>query len=132
MRRYPDLGGSLARLSSRRPLAGYVRDRSARYSAELWERPAAAARTRLSPTSAKQRKRQEIPGASSFSNPVRQRSTSVRCVSSSLGISPKMHTPLLFLTLPVAATLLGGLLAIRFRRFRPLLVAVGAGLLLGA
>jgi zinc and cadmium transporter len=43
-----------------------------------------------------------------------------------------MHTPLLFLTLPVAATLLGGLLAIRFRRFRPLLVAVGAGLLLGA
>lgn len=43
-----------------------------------------------------------------------------------------MHTPLLFLALPVAATLLGGLLAIRFRRFRPLLVAVGAGLLLGA
>ncbi len=43
-----------------------------------------------------------------------------------------MHTPLLFLALPVAATLLGGLLAIRFRRFRPVLVAVGAGLLLGA
>ena len=44
----------------------------------------------------------------------------------------KIHTPLLFLTLPVVATLLGGLLAIRFRRLRPLLVAVGAGLLLGA
>src|SRR5579863_6476012 len=43
-----------------------------------------------------------------------------------------MHTPLLFLALPVAATLLGGLLAIRFRGFRPVLVAVGAGLLLGA
>ena len=43
-----------------------------------------------------------------------------------------MHTPPLFLALPVAATLLGGMLAIRFRRFRPLLVAVGAGLLLGA
>jgi zinc and cadmium transporter len=43
-----------------------------------------------------------------------------------------MQTPLLFLTLPVAATLLGGLLAIRFERHRPALVAVGAGLLLGA
>ena len=43
-----------------------------------------------------------------------------------------MHMPLLFLALPVVATLLGGLLAIRFRRFRPLLMALGAGLLLGA
>jgi zinc and cadmium transporter len=43
-----------------------------------------------------------------------------------------IHMPLLFLVLPVVATLLGGLLAIRFRRFRPLLMAVGAGLLLGA
>jgi zinc and cadmium transporter len=43
-----------------------------------------------------------------------------------------MHTPILFLALPVAATLLGGLLALRFQRFRPLLVALGAGLLLGA
>ena len=47
-------------------------------------------------------------------------------------IIKRMRTPLLFLALPVAATLLGGLLAIRFRRFRPVLVAVGAGLLLGA
>ncbi len=43
-----------------------------------------------------------------------------------------MHTPLLFLALPVAATLVGGLMAIRYERFRPLLVAIGAGLLLGA
>lgn len=43
-----------------------------------------------------------------------------------------MRTPLLFLALPVVATLLGGLLALRFQRFRPVLVAVGAGLLLGA
>jgi len=43
-----------------------------------------------------------------------------------------MRTPFVFLALPVAATLLGGLLAIRFGRFRPALVAVGAGLLLGA
>ena len=47
-------------------------------------------------------------------------------------IIDRMHTPLLFLTLPIAATLLGGLLAIRFAQFRPALVAVGAGLLLGA
>ena len=43
-----------------------------------------------------------------------------------------MHTPLIFLTFPVIATLLGGLLAMRFARYRPALVAVGAGLLLGA
>jgi zinc and cadmium transporter len=43
-----------------------------------------------------------------------------------------LRTPFLFLALPVAATLLGGLLAIRFQRFRPVLVALGAGLLLGA
>ncbi len=36
------------------------------------------------------------------------------------------------LFLPVASTLLGGLLAIRFRRFVTLLIAAGAGLLLGA
>jgi zinc and cadmium transporter len=49
-----------------------------------------------------------------------------------LGDSAAMRTPFLFLALPVAATLLGGLFAIRFARFRPALVAVGAGLLLGA
>ena len=43
-----------------------------------------------------------------------------------------MRTPLVFLALPVVATLLGGLLALRFSRWRPVLVAVGAGLLLGA
>ncbi len=43
-----------------------------------------------------------------------------------------MHAPLLFLVLPVAATLTGGLLAVRFRRYRAMLLAVGAGLLLGA
>jgi zinc transporter ZupT len=43
-----------------------------------------------------------------------------------------MRTPFLFLALPVAATLTGGLLALRLGRFRPALVAVGAGLLLGA
>jgi zinc and cadmium transporter len=43
-----------------------------------------------------------------------------------------MRTPFLFLALPVAATLLGGLFAIRLGRFRPALVAIGAGLLLGA
>lgn len=43
-----------------------------------------------------------------------------------------MRTPLVFLGLPVVATLLGGLFALRFQRVRPMLVAVGAGLLLGA
>ena len=43
-----------------------------------------------------------------------------------------MRTPLVFLALPVVATLLGGLFALRFARWRPVLVAVGAGLLLGA
>ncbi len=43
-----------------------------------------------------------------------------------------MRTPLVFLALPVAATLLGGVFALRVGRVRPLLVAVGAGLLLGA
>ena len=40
--------------------------------------------------------------------------------------------PLLILALPVAATLAGGLFALRLARFRPVLVALGAGLLLGA
>ncbi len=40
--------------------------------------------------------------------------------------------PVLLFTLPIAATLLGGFFAIRFRRFIALLIAVGAGLLLGA
>ena len=42
------------------------------------------------------------------------------------------HAPVVLLTIPVVATLAGGLLAIRFQRFRVALVAVGAGLLLGA
>jgi zinc and cadmium transporter len=42
------------------------------------------------------------------------------------------HAPVLLLAIPVVATLAGGLLAIRFQRFRVALVAVGAGLLLGA
>ena len=40
--------------------------------------------------------------------------------------------PIVWLILPVAATLMGGLFALRLGRFRPLLVAAGAGLLLGA
>jgi len=40
--------------------------------------------------------------------------------------------PLLILTLPVLATLTGGLMALRLQRYRPVLLAVGAGLLLGA
>jgi zinc and cadmium transporter len=40
--------------------------------------------------------------------------------------------PFVFLTLPVLATLAGGLLALRFARYRNVLVALGAGLLLGA
>ena len=40
--------------------------------------------------------------------------------------------PVLLFILPIASTLLGGFLAIRFRRFITLLIAVGAGLLLGA
>ncbi len=43
-----------------------------------------------------------------------------------------MQIPFLFLTLPVAATLLGGFLALRLGGVRPVLVALGAGLLLGA
>ncbi len=39
---------------------------------------------------------------------------------------------MLLLTIPVVSTLAGGLLAIRFRGFFPLLIALGAGLLLGA
>jgi zinc transporter ZupT len=42
------------------------------------------------------------------------------------------HAPVLMLTIPVVATLAGGMLAIRGARFRPVLEAVGAGLLLGA
>ena len=38
----------------------------------------------------------------------------------------------LLLLLPVLATLTGGLLAIRYQRFRAVLIALGAGLLLGA
>ncbi len=40
--------------------------------------------------------------------------------------------PFLLFTVPVLSTLLGGLLALRLRRWLPLLMAVGAGLLLGA
>jgi len=40
--------------------------------------------------------------------------------------------PLLWLILPVVSTLAGGLVAVRLQRFRSLLVAAGAGLLLGA
>jgi zinc and cadmium transporter len=40
--------------------------------------------------------------------------------------------PILWLIIPVASTLAGGLVALRLQRFRPLLVAAGAGLLLGA
>ena len=43
-----------------------------------------------------------------------------------------VHAPVVLLTIPVVATLAGGLLAIRFGRFRPVLLAIGAGLLLGA
>ena len=43
-----------------------------------------------------------------------------------------MRTPLVFLALPVAATLVGGVFALRLARWRPVLVAAGAGLLLGA
>lgn len=40
--------------------------------------------------------------------------------------------PILLLAIPVLSTLAGGLLAIRFRRWLALLIALGAGLLLGA
>ena len=40
--------------------------------------------------------------------------------------------PILLLTVPVVSTLIGGLLAIRLRQYISLLMAVGAGLLLGA
>lgn len=43
-----------------------------------------------------------------------------------------MSIPFLWLALPVASTLAGGLIALRLDRYRPLLVATGAGLLLGA
>ena len=46
--------------------------------------------------------------------------------------SGSMRAPLLMLGVPVVATLTGGLMAMRFQRFRPVLVALGAGLLLGA
>ena len=42
------------------------------------------------------------------------------------------HLPILWLILPVLSTLAGGLLALRMGKFRPLLIAAGAGLLLGA
>ena len=42
------------------------------------------------------------------------------------------HAPVLFLAIPVVATLTGGLLTIRVARYRAALEAVGAGLLLGA
>jgi zinc and cadmium transporter len=42
------------------------------------------------------------------------------------------HAPVVLLTIPVVATLAGGLLAIRCARYRDGLTAVGAGLLLGA
>ena len=40
--------------------------------------------------------------------------------------------PILLLVIPVLSTLVGGLLTIRFRRSLALLIALGAGLLLGA
>jgi zinc and cadmium transporter len=40
--------------------------------------------------------------------------------------------PVLLLLVPVVSTLLGGLLAVRGRRYLPVLIAAGAGLLLGA
>jgi len=43
-----------------------------------------------------------------------------------------LRVPGLLLTIPVASTLVGGLVAVRFRRFTHMLVAGGAGLLLGA
>jgi len=43
-----------------------------------------------------------------------------------------LPVPGLLLTIPVASTLVGGLVAVRFRRFTHMLVAGGAGLLLGA
>lgn len=42
------------------------------------------------------------------------------------------HAPIVLLLVPVAATLTGGLLTVWAARFRPVLVALGAGLLLGA
>lgn len=42
------------------------------------------------------------------------------------------HAPVILLLVPVASTLTGGLLTVWAARFRPILVAVGAGLLLGA
>ena len=42
------------------------------------------------------------------------------------------YIPLMLLTVPVIATLVGGLLAVRFRQWIHVLLAVGAGLLLGA
>ncbi len=43
-----------------------------------------------------------------------------------------MAVPLVLFAVPVLSTLLGGLLALRLRRWQPLLIALGAGLLLGA
>lgn len=42
------------------------------------------------------------------------------------------HAPVMMLTIPVLATLAGGLFAIQAAKYRAALVAVGAGLLLGA
>ena len=39
---------------------------------------------------------------------------------------------LLLFTIPIISTLIGGLLALRFRRYTTLLIAIGAGVLLGA
>ena len=39
---------------------------------------------------------------------------------------------LVLFSVPIFSTLIGGLVAIRFRRLLPLLIAIGAGLLLGA
>ena len=43
-----------------------------------------------------------------------------------------MHMPLFLLAIPVLSTLAGGLLTLRFERYRPILIAASAGLLLGA
>ena len=40
--------------------------------------------------------------------------------------------PLVFLSIPIISTLVGGLLAVRFRQHLTILTAIGAGLLLGA
>ncbi len=49
-----------------------------------------------------------------------------------MSIRPALEVPLVLFSVPIVSTLVGGMVAIRFRRFLPLLIAIGAGLLLGA